>query len=103
MSAPTNHVYVKHLPVPIRLCALPPLGRGYSATHLITGSYPINLNSPTLILSRAFEHFKLSAYDSKEAKASLSSSRLNFPDFTASMMDFGEAEILALEPLRRDA
>ena len=62
----------------------------------IKGSYPLNLSgeeSPPL----RFCYLSFLIY-SIEAIASLSSSRLNFPDLTASIMDFGEAEILALAP-----
>ena len=82
---------------------LNPLGRIYSTTHY-NGISPINIRwggiaSPTFKL-----YLKKSFYDDSILDiASFSSSNDNFPDLTASIMDLGEAEILALEPLRLDA
>ena len=63
------------------------------------GISPININGETLILSFPFEHLTQATY-SRLFIASLSSSRLSFPDLTASIMDFGEAEIRAVAVFR---
>ena len=91
---PLHHL-LRHLSVGAGSCALI-RWVGFIRPHPITGSYPINLRgeeSPPL----RFYYLSFLTY-SIEAIASLSSSRLNFPDFTASIIDLGDAEILALAP-----
>ena len=95
LSSLTTYHLLRHLSVGAGSCALI-RWVGFIRPHPITGSYPINLRgeeSPPL----RFYYLSFLTY-SIEAIASLSSSRLNFPDFTASIIDLGDAEILALAP-----
>ena len=68
--------------------------------RLLKAAKPLNIigeESPPLRLTQAFLKALVFIY-SIWAIAAFNSSRDNFPDFTASIMDFGEAEILALVP-----
>ena len=68
--------------------------------RLLKAAKPLNIiwggiASPTL--TQTFLKVFVFIY-SNEAIANFNSSRFSFPDLTASIMDLGEAEILALAP-----